>query len=405
MVTLLLNCSSLTWAFFFGLILFAATPQAAEPPRLSLSTRLDGTGRQVDAEERRMLRVEWRAGAGRVEEERIVVSMLTRIAHIEATTQELFRLIEAMPAASRTATGDLPSELAPPVASNDAATDLVPQSVRIAAVALLIGLALVLTLRVKRQRPVMPDLAEPTMPPDAPPSPTPKLNSLRARGQRASVRSTPMDQVIAQAQQATAPPAAEPTREKSAPAEQITSDRAAPSGTREIDQTLELAEIMLSMGLSSSASNALVQHIERNPRQALAHWLKLLDIYRRDGHRADFERAARELRQNFNIRADDWMGQNKTARSLEEFERIVTHVAALCQRPAELTEYLTHLLEDNREGIRTGFPQPVAEDIMLLIAVMRGHLDPPSDTQTAAETTPEAILAAATEAPPLSPVT
>jgi hypothetical protein len=145
-------------------------------------------------------------------------------------------------------------------------------------------------------------------------------------------------------------------------------DGTVPAG---FDATLELAEIMLSMGLSNGATQALIDHIQERPKEALAHWLKLLDIYRKDGHRSDFERAARELQQNFNIKASDWLDSEDKTTSLEDFDRILRHVTSLCQTPNECIAYLTHLLEDNREGMRAGFPQPVAEEMILLIAVMR----------------------------------
>lgn len=139
----------------------------------------------------------------------------------------------------------------------------------------------------------------------------------------------------------------------------------------EFDSTLELAEIMLSMGMASGAAQALVQRIQENPREALAHWLKLLDIYRKDGHRSDFERAAKELQLNFNIRASDWMSADGNTPSLENFNRVIEHVVGLWSQPAECIDYLTRLLEDNREGMRNGFPQPVAEEMMMLISILR----------------------------------
>jgi hypothetical protein len=39
--------------------------------------------------------------------------------------------------------------------------------------------------------------------------------------------------------------------------------------------------------------------------------------------------------------------------------------------PRNASDYLRHLLEDNREGSRAGFPQPVAEEILLLIEILK----------------------------------
>jgi len=159
---------------------------------------------------------------------------------------------------------------------------------------------------------------------------------------------------------------------------QAASHANAPAAQEEshVEPTLELAEIMLSMGLEQSAAQALVEFSEANPRQALYHWLKLLDIYRNSGHRKDFKETAEKLRQHFNIQAEDWTrSRDGDAPTLENFPRIATHVQNVWSQPVECATYLRHLLEDNREGSRAGFPQPVAEEILLLIEILNAESD------------------------------
>ena len=171
------------------------------------------------------------------------------------------------------------------------------------------------------------------------------------------------------------------------------------AGGKEVfDPTLELAEIMMSMGLASGAAQALEEHIRENPREALVHWLKLLDVYRKDGHRSDFEKAARELRQNFNINASDWLDVGGKAATLEDFERVVQQVVSLWPQPGPCITYLRQLLEDNRDGMRNGFPQPVAEEIILLVAILRTiHPElaeaPPAEVPAVTETAAPSELA------------
>lgn len=141
---------------------------------------------------------------------------------------------------------------------------------------------------------------------------------------------------------------------------------------RNVEPTLELAEIMMSMGLQQSAAQALLEYSENNPRQALYHWLKLLDIYRNAGHQDDFKETAEKLRQHFNIHADDWGVEGSGDEpALENFSRVAQHVQTIWSRADECMAYLQHLLEDNREGSRAGFPRPVAEEIMLLIEILK----------------------------------
>ena len=138
-----------------------------------------------------------------------------------------------------------------------------------------------------------------------------------------------------------------------------------------VEPTLQLAEIMLSMGLQQSAAQALVEYAEANPREAVYHWLKLLGIYRDGGHHKDFEETAAKLRRHFNIQAQDSASAGE-APTLESFPRIAEQIQRTWARPEECIAYLRHLLKDNRDGERMGFPQSVAEEFLLLIEVLKG---------------------------------
>lgn len=137
-----------------------------------------------------------------------------------------------------------------------------------------------------------------------------------------------------------------------------------------VEPTLQLAEIMLSMGLDQGAAQALLEYTEANPRQAVYHWLKLLGIYRKRGQQAEFVETAEKLRKHFNVQAEDWIraGTGEVP-TLEKFPRVVEQVQKTWSQPAECLTYLRHLLEDNRDGARAGFPQAVAEEILLLIKI------------------------------------
>jgi hypothetical protein len=139
-----------------------------------------------------------------------------------------------------------------------------------------------------------------------------------------------------------------------------------------VEPTLQLAEIMLSMGLEQGAAQALLEYTEANPRQAAYHWLKLLGIYRKQGQHQEFTETAEKLRRHFNIQAEDWtkVGAGEAPR-LESFSRVSDHVQQIWPQPAECIPYLQHLLEDNRDGARAGFPQSVAEEILLLIDILK----------------------------------
>lgn len=326
-------------------------------------------------EERQLLRVEATSAITRGDEVRMVDDMLMRIRRMESTVRDLKQLIEAFP------TLPILKANAPQVAENfDEDTDKAfPVPLPIAGV--VVGLLLLIGLYWYRARQssvastratksIEPALAIPPpsepMEADAETVPAteaaPIISDVAMRPEHQKIGAI---ETAATSSSLTMPPIA-----ATEPGLPVTAE----SG---YDQTLELAEIMLSMGLSGGAAQALTEHISTNPRQALMHWLKLLEIYRKDGHRADFDRAAREMQQSFNIQATDWLkGSAEGSQTLENFSRVSTHVQELWHKPDECIAYLTHLLEDNRDGMRAGFPQSVAEEMLLLIGVQKDGMAP-----------------------------
>ena len=144
------------------------------------------------------------------------------------------------------------------------------------------------------------------------------------------------------------------------------------------DEALELADVMSSMGMGDGAAQTLVERIKANPRQALTHWLKLLDVYRKTGKREEFEKAADEMRTAFNVKPGSWDGSDKHAdASVENYPHIAKQIKELWPKP-ECSEYLLSLLADNRDGQREGFPLAVIEEIVLLLAVLRGDEPQPA---------------------------
>jgi hypothetical protein len=77
-----------------------------------------------------------------------------------------------------------------------------------------------------------------------------------------------------------------------------------------------------------------------------------------------------EMRQHFNVQPDDWNAPAGAGRnSLEAYPHIRSQIVRLWRRP-ECETLLRALLLDNREGTRMGFPLAVAEEILLLLAIM-----------------------------------
>ena len=74
----------------------------------------------------------------------------------------------------------------------------------------------------------------------------------------------------------------------------------------EANPVMELADIMLSFGRVKGAAQALQEFIDHNPQEALQPWIRLMDVYRMAGMRAEFEQVARNLNQHFNVEVQSW---------------------------------------------------------------------------------------------------
>ena len=405
----------------FALWLPVAAVAAATEPVLRASEQLDpGRLGKVSENERAVLRVEWRTAMTGAEEAQAVQQMLDSLRRMEDTTAQIGRLVRGIPA-PKPAIEAVPAE---------PEMDIKSLAIGAAAAGALLLPLLWFGRRRTAENPGAPERIDPllTAPAEIPPPLETAAASSSAEAAAHDVAPTidlplepeppPVFQTPAELN-APEPPrpgsaasitAAAPSTDKvetappgavEIPPMEFTLEEADPeSVAREherqmklqamtpmaspvqpveskVEPTLELAEIMLSMGLEQSAAQALLEFSEANPRQALYHWLKLLDIYRGSGHRKDFKETADKLRQHFNIQAEDWTrAGGGEAPTLEGFSRVAEHVQEIWSQPEECIRYLQHLLEDNREGSRAGFPQPVAEEILLLIEILK--LDSPA---------------------------
>ena len=316
----------------------------------------------VGDDERRLLRVEWRADQSRIDERSVLQEMLAGIGRMEATTREVQRLVQGIPARGHSA-----------AMASEALDDDEPRPKTAlhyaGAAAATLALLLLWWLR-RKPAPAKPAAGgngtrrEPLEPPASPP-----MAKAPMSGAAAALQPSTTQGAAAGSGGAAMPATPQQGTAEIATATAGASDAASAQPEQE---ALELAEIMLSMGLASGAAQALTEHIRANPKQALFHWLKLLEIHRRSGNRFQFEQSSRELRQHFNIQAENW-AQLHAGESpmLESYERVIEQLQGLWKDTAAATAYLKNLLEDNRGGTRAGFPQPVAEEILLLVAVLQ----------------------------------
>jgi hypothetical protein len=138
----------------------------------------------------------------------------------------------------------------------------------------------------------------------------------------------------------------------------------------EHDSALEMAEVLLSFGRVRGAAQTLEEHIEANPKETVRPWLRLLELYREEGMRAEFEALARRLNQTFNVEMMAWSQKprRRNPDSLERYPHIVARLVECWNTPA-CADYLDQLLHDNRNGKRAGFSAEVLEEILLLATI------------------------------------
>lgn len=363
-----------------------------------LDTRRIG---KLSDDERSVLRIEWRSTLSGEEETRSVQEMLLSLRRMEATVAEIGRLIRS-----------IPEQRAPAAPSTTEAVEAGDHDSRWALVisALVVFLALWWSRRsdsakhAAASHAALPETTPAARPIDEPVAAPPSAAAQPAAVPHGAVSRNPPGATAITAKAAPAAPAptvtaepapAAPAAEDDSPIIEFSLEEADPEAVAQanarvpqpaakrprpprkpqdpnVDPTMELAEIMLSLGLEQGAAQALVEYTEANPRQALYHWLKLLDIYRNSGNQQEFQEAAEKLRRHFNIQAEDWAKAHPgEAPTLENFSRISAQVQETWSRPEECSAYLRHLLEDNRDGARAGFPRAVAEEILMLIEVLK----------------------------------
>lgn len=164
----------------------------------------------------------------------------------------------------------------------------------------------------------------------------------------------------------------------------------------EIDETgdyrtvIELADIMVCFGRIKGATQALEEFLAREPNAALVPWMKLLEIYRTNDMREEFEAYALKLRGHFNVAPASWELAGECLRepippvdesniAIEDLLQRLPTIGTLPHikenilktwNSADGLAYLTHLLRDTRDGKRSGFPLAIARELQFLLELL-----------------------------------
>lgn len=141
--------------------------------------------------------------------------------------------------------------------------------------------------------------------------------------------------------------------------------------------TLEEAKLLMSINRTQDAITHLKFTIETQPKASINHWLYLLEIFRKQHAKAEFEKFAKSMHIMFNVMTPVWYetepehtdAQIIVPQHLEDFPHIMEKLDAVW--PSELARvYLESLITDNRNGERSGFSHGVLNEILLLISLL-----------------------------------
>lgn len=121
----------------------------------------------------------------------------------------------------------------------------------------------------------------------------------------------------------------------------------------------------------------VVDYISPGLYQSVRPWLHMLECYRKQEKRTEFEVIAYRLHDDFNLQMISWQSAGEdpsgNARTLESFPHIIERMTETWGTQ-DCLNYLYSLLEGNREGSRTGFPLPVFEEILLLAGMLESQI-------------------------------
>ena len=162
---------------------------------------------------------------------------------------------------------------------------------------------------------------------------------------------------------------------------------------RDCSTVMELAEIMVSFGRTNGAIQALEEFLEHDPDVVLAPWLKLLEIFRMNDMRNEFEACSARLKLHFNVSPGPWERAGETLKGpivtideedltiealLQRMSAIVVfpHLKENIQKAWDSPEGLVNLkklLSETRDGSRGGFPLPIARELLALIDFLKNR--------------------------------
>lgn len=130
------------------------------------------------------------------------------------------------------------------------------------------------------------------------------------------------------------------------------------------------AEFFVVLGQDDAAIDLLEGHVHHTTGASPLPFLKLLEIYRRVGKRADYERIQAEFNERFNAYAPAWDADLQQGHSLADYPGVIDRLQALWASPTKAMEVLERSLT-RPDSSEDTFELPAYRELLFLYAVAR----------------------------------
>ena len=143
-----------------------------------------------------------------------------------------------------------------------------------------------------------------------------------------------------------------------------------------IEELIDLeqqAEFFVVLGQDDAAVDLLVEHLRHTGGGSPLPYLKLLEIYRRRGRRAEYERLRERFNLRFNAYAPEWEADLQTGRTLDTYAGVIPRLQQVWPRPLDAMAELEALLFRKSRGDL--FELPAYREVLFLYALARDLLD------------------------------
>jgi pilus assembly protein FimV len=176
-----------------------------------------------------------------------------------------------------------------------------------------------------------------------------------------TVHSQPVAAVVGAAPD-TSPPMVHPEPQNTTPRRELS--------VEELIDLEQQAEFFVVLGQDDAAIDLLMGHLRSTGGSSPLPYLKLLEIYRRQGDSEAYNRTRERFNRRFNAYAPDWDSDPQQGRALEAYPEVIERLQSTWSKPPQVIEMLDAALF-RRDQSEDTFDVPAYRELVLLYSVIR----------------------------------